>query len=235
MRIHILQHVAFEDEGSIAAWASLRRHTLTRTRLYEADIFPPHKRFDALIVLGGPMNVYDYERHSWLLHEKTFILDTLKSGAPVLGVCLGAQLIADVMGGRIRRNHQSEIGWFPVSLLSAGRRSYLFRGSPPGFMACHWHEDTFSIPRGAVRIAKSEACANQAFMMGDLVIGLQFHLEYTRRNLQMMIRKAGRKLASDRFVQGAGDLLADPSRLQASQDLLFALLDAWAARWKTAR
>jgi GMP synthase-like glutamine amidotransferase len=233
MRLHILQHVPFEDEGAIGSWANLRRHTLTRTRLFDTDRFPPQKRFDALIVLGGPMNVYDYDRHSWLLHEKTYILDAIRRGTPVLGVCLGAQLIADVMGARIRRNPCREIGWFPVSLLSAGRRSYLFSHSPGGFTACHWHDDTFSIPQGAVRIAKSDACANQAFMIGNMVIGLQFHLEYSARNLKAMIRKAGNKLVEERFVQVAADLLADPSRIQAAQELLFTLLDAWTARWKT--
>lgn len=235
MRIHILQQVPFEDEGYIRVWAKLRGHTLTRTRLFGTALFPPHRRFDALIVLGGPMNVYDYERYSWLLHEKTFILDAMEGDTPVLGIDLGAQLIADVLGAGIRRNPHRKLGWFPVSLLVSARRTRLFKHFPPTFVALHWHDDTFDIPPGAVRLASSEACANQAFKVGERILGLQFHLECSRHNLQAMIRNAGNDPGAVAFVQGAADLLADPSRMRAAQGLLFKMLDAWTARRRTAR
>lgn len=231
MRIHVLQHVPFEDEGGIRRWADLRGHTLTRTRLFTSDPFPSQRKFDALVVTGGPMNVYEYDGFPWLLHEKTFILDTMESERrhPVLGLCLGAQLIADVLGARVRPNVHREIGWFPVSLTSSARSTELFRHFPPQFTAFHWHGDTFSIPAGAVHLAGSAACAHQAFMIKDRILGLQFHLEYTRRNLRAMIRNAGDELIPDEFVQGADALLADAARIRGAQSLLFGLLDAWIA------
>jgi GMP synthase (glutamine-hydrolysing) len=231
MRIHVLQHVAFENEGGLRRWAALRGHTLTRTRLFASDPFPSQRGFDALVVTGGPMNVYEYDRFPWLMHEKTFILDAIESEVrkPVLGLCLGAQLIADVLGARVRPNVHREIGWFPVSLMPAARPMELFRHFPPEFVAFHWHGDTFTLPAGAVHLAGSKACANQAFVMKNRILGLQFHLEYTRRNLQAMIRNAGDELVPGRFVQGADELLADPARIKGAQALLFGLLDAWIA------
>jgi GMP synthase (glutamine-hydrolysing) len=231
VRIHVLQHVPFEDEGSIRQWARLRGHALTRTQVFASQVFPSQRDFDALVVTGGPMNVYEYDRFGWLLREKTFILDTLedKSRHPVLGLCLGAQLIADVLGARVTRNPHREIGWFPVSLQPSARRTELFRHFPLEFTPFHWHGDTFSLPPGAAHLASSEACVNQAFMVQDRVLGLQFHLEYTRRNLQAMIRNAGHELVDDTFVQKEADLLAPAARIRAAQGLLFGLVDAWVA------
>jgi len=232
MRLHILQHVPFEDEGSIKLWAKLRGHTCTRTRLFTSDAYPSQDKFDALVVTGGPMNVYEYDRYAWLLHEKTFILDTIESQKrhPVLGLCLGAQLIADVLGGRVFPNEHREIGWFPVLPTKTARRTRLFRHFPAEFPAFHWHGDTFTLPKGARLLARCRACVNQAFMAGDRVLGLQFHLEYTRRNIQATIRNSSNDLAHDEFVQPEEELLADAACFRDAQALFFELLDQWAGQ-----
>ena len=231
VRLHILQHVPFEDEGSIRLWAKLRGHTWTRTRLFAFDPFPSQREFDALIVTGGPMNVYDYDRFAWLMHEKTFILDTIRGHErhPVLGLCLGAQMVADVLGGRVYPNPHREIGWFPLLLSKSAGHTPLFRHFPSEFTAFHWHDDTFTLPQGARHLACSRACINQAFMVGDRILGLQFHLEYTGRNVRAMIRSAGPEWAKDKFVQPVSDLLTDTARIRKARALLFGLLDEWIA------
>ena len=176
MRIHYLQHVPFEDLANIESWARSRGHDLSRTMLFSDEKLPEMDHFDWLIIMGGPMNIYEDEKYPWLSREKEFIRQAIASDKIVLGICLGAQLIADVLGGSVRRNEYREIGWFAVSLTEEGSTSPIFSVLPKSFVALHWHGDTFAIPPGAMRIAESQACANQAFIKGK-AIGLQFHLE----------------------------------------------------------
>ncbi len=135
------------------------------------------------------MNVYEEAEYPWLAAEKAFIAAAIGAGKPVLGICLGAQLIAAVLGGTVSKGPQPEIGWYPVELTPAGRELPLFAGFPDRFTALHWHGDTFSIPPGATHVASSAACANQAFAYdGGRVVGLQFHLEETRESLAQLDR-----------------------------------------------
>ena len=150
LRIHYLQHVEFEDAANIVPWAEARGHAVTCTRLHRGEPLPPVDAFDWLVIMGGPMNVCDHDRYPWLVREKAFIGESIGRNKVVLGICLGAQLIADVLGGRITPNREKEIGWFPVSLTGAGLRSPLFQPLPRQFLPFHWHGDTFSIPPGAV-------------------------------------------------------------------------------------
>jgi GMP synthase (glutamine-hydrolysing) len=219
--------VPFEDAAAIATWAEERGHEVTRTRLYAGDPLPRLTEIDRLAVMGGPMNIYEYDAYPWLLHEKQFIHEAVQRGTPTLGVCLGAQLIADVLGGRITRNPQKEIGWFPVTLTSEAVASDLFQGFPPEFLAFHWHGDTFSIPPGALPIGWSVACAHQGFVYGRRVIGLQFHLDYSEESIRTMIEHCGEELSpAGPFIQPAEELLSDPSRPPAIHRLLTRLLDA---------
>ena len=226
MRIHYLQHVPFEDAGNIEVWAAARGHSLTRTRLDLNERLPAQHSIDWLVVMGGPMNIYEHDRHPWLVREKEFLRESIDRGTLVLGVCLGAQLAADVLGGPVTRNRQKEIGWYEVALTAEGRKSPIFEGFPCPFPAFHWHGDTFAIPPGAVRIAGSEACANQAFQYGDRVVGLQFHLDYSSAGIQRMIRHCGDELVDGPTIQNPQELLATPQRLGQTQALLDQLLDA---------
>jgi GMP synthase-like glutamine amidotransferase len=226
MRLHYLQHVPFEDAAGIAVWAEARGHQVTRTRLYAGDALPRPGAFDRLVIMGGPMNIYEYDAYPWLLSEKQFINEIVHRGTPVLGVCLGAQLISDVLGGHVTRNPHKEIGWFPVTLTPEAAYSEFFHDFPREFLAFHWHGDTFSIPPNAMRIGKSEACANQGFVYGKGVVALQFHLDYSQDSIRTMIEHCGEDLTPGPFIQSPQELLADPSRPHTIHRLLTSLLDA---------
>ncbi len=186
MRIHWLQHADFEDLGCIGPWLAAHGHAVSGTRLYAGERPPPAANFDALVVMGGPMNIYEHEKYPWLVPEKALIRAALDTGKRVLGICLGAQLLADVLGAPVTRNPESEIGWFPVDLSAAGRACALLADLPERFTAFHWHGDTFALPAGATPLAFSAACPQQAFAVdGGRVLGLQFHLEVTQANAQI--------------------------------------------------
>jgi GMP synthase-like glutamine amidotransferase len=200
MKVHWFQHVPFEGLGAIEGWLLARGHALSCTRFY-ADEAPPvdSAGFDWLIVMGGPMNVYQYDAHPWLLAEKQLIREAIIAGRRVLGICLGAQLIADVLGGKVYENNEREIGWFPVRAVSAGVSSpFAF---PEETTVFHWHGDTFSLPPGGVWLAESDGCAHQAFAVGTQVLGLQFHVEMTAAGVSRLTQACADELAPGRYVQ----------------------------------
>jgi GMP synthase (glutamine-hydrolysing) len=197
MNIHWIQHVSFEGLGCIGPWLTENGHTATRTRLWAGDMFPDLGKVDGLIVMGGPMGVYDEDIYPWLAAEKAFIREIIAQDKPVLGICLGAQLIAEVLGAKVWKNDQKEIGFFPVRHTPEA----VARGADPEFTAFHWHGDTFGIPEGAVRLASSEATANQAFLYKDNVLGLQFHLETTEESLMSLCENAGDEITGAPFIQ----------------------------------
>lgn len=227
MQLHVFQHIPHEDESNIRAWCSDRGHKLGRTRFYASDPFPALADIDALVIMGGFMNVYEYDCYPWLYHEKTFILDAIGAGLPVLGICLGAQLVADVMGGRVRRNDQAEIGWHPVELTPEALAMPIFRPWPPEMTVLHWHNDTFDLPAGATRIAQSQACGNQGFVIGERVVGLQFHMEYSQEDLRAMVEGNPDEASTGPYVQPAADILSDVSGFNSLRRHLFAFLDGF--------
>ena len=212
MKLHSLQHVPFEGLGTIASWARVRGHQLSVTQLYEDALLPSVDSFDGLIVMGGPMGVDDERKHPWLVEEKRFIERAIVTGKTVLGVCLGAQLVACVLGAQVYRNADKEIGWFPVQLSDAATHSSFFSKLPSRLEVFHWHGDTFDLPAGAVHIARSHACQNQAFVLDERVVGLQFHLEMTPHTAEELIRHCRHELVPARFIQTAEEMLADGKR-----------------------
>ncbi|MDR3419544.1 MAG: type 1 glutamine amidotransferase [Nevskia sp.] len=227
MRVHWLQHADFEDLGCIAPWLAERGHEVAGARLYAGEAPPAVRDFDALVVMGGPMNIYEYERHPWLTGEKALIRAAVAAGKRVLGVCLGAQLIADVLGGPVTRNRHSEIGWFPVTLTEAGRASPWFTDLPQRFTAFHWHGDTYALPPGARCLAASEACPEQAFAYGTQVLGLQFHLEVSRANAEEWFRHERPQAAA--YVQEPDHILAQPASFEENNRLMRLILERFFA------
>jgi GMP synthase (glutamine-hydrolysing) len=211
MRLHSFEHVPFEDLAAIGEWAQQNGYDITRTRFYEDDGLPAPSEIDWLVIMGGPMNIYEEERYPWLSREKSFIADVIARGKLVLGVCLGAQLIADVLGGPVSRNQVKEIGWLPVSLTASAGQSALFRNLPSRFTAFHWHGDTFQIPPGAIATASTAGCANQAFAYRDKVVGLQFHLESTPVSVRKLIDHCGDELVPGPYIQTPAEML-EPGR-----------------------
>ena len=224
MRIHYLQHVAFENPGAIGPWARRRRHRLSVTRLHRNESLPQMDAFDWLIVLGGPMNVYEEDEYPWLTDEKRFIERALRQGKGVFGICLGAQLIASVLGAPVRRNPEKEIGWFPVEQVDDGLKTALFEYLPGTFLAFHWHGDTFDLPAGAVHAFRSEGCEQQAFVYADRVVALQFHLETTRGGVEKLIRHCAADMTKGKFVQKPDEMLASRERFDDLHHLLEILL-----------
>ncbi|MGB5833100.1 MAG: type 1 glutamine amidotransferase [Thiohalocapsa sp.] len=158
MRIHCLQHVPFEGPARIAHWAVDRGHALSISHLYAGDVLPDLDAFDRLLVMGGPLGVADEAEHSWLTHEKARIEDAIGAGKSVVGICLGAQLVAEVLGAHVHPNPVKEIGWFPIEFNDAERATSLCDGLPPQIEVFHWHGDTFTLPPGALRLARSHHC-----------------------------------------------------------------------------
>lgn len=230
MRIHYLQHVPFEGPGSLERWAHSNGHTLTATRLYDGELPARLEDVDALVILGGPMNVYEEEIHPWLVQEKIFIKQAIESDIPVLGICLGAQLIADVLGARVYRNQHNEIGWFPLELTNQARESRLFGDLPAEFTALHWHGDTFDLPPAATHIAKSEGCTNQAFTFdSERVVGLQFHLEWTKAILSETLRNCADDLTEGKYVQSPNDMLGRQEAFERNNEIMNQIADKLAA------
>lgn len=177
MRIHSFQHVSYGHLTSIMQWAKCKKHSLSTTLLYQDFELPKFDDFDLLIILGGPMSIFDEGRYSWLKEEKRFIIKAIEKGKNILGICLGAQLLADSMGARVCKSQYTEIGWQPVSLTEEAKHSRVFSRLPRIFTPFLWHEYFFEIPRGCRRVAKSESCANQGFEYQNQIIGIQFHIE----------------------------------------------------------
>ncbi|MGE4536779.1 MAG: type 1 glutamine amidotransferase [Desulfovibrio sp.] len=212
MRLHAFYHVPFEDVGSIASFAAEKGHPLTATSFHADETPPPASDYDMLIVMGGPMSVYDEKEYPWLAGEKKAIEAAIAAGKKVLGICLGAQLVSVVLGGTVTQNPVPEIGWFKVEMTPEGLAEPVFAGFPQSFYAFHWHGDTFSIPPEAVHAASSAACANQAFVYKQNVVGLQFHLETQPVNMQKLIKYCAADVATP------GPTIHHPKQMHAGRE-----------------
>ncbi|HEX4084959.1 MAG TPA: type 1 glutamine amidotransferase [Chthoniobacteraceae bacterium] len=229
MNIHYLQHAATERPGEIANWAAAHGHKLSGTHWYRGDAKPNPAEIDFLVIMGGGMNIYEHRNHPWLVTEKELIGEVIEQGKPVLGVCLGSQLIADVMGGKVYQNPVYEIGWFPIRTLDAARRHPLFSHFPEEFTALHWHGDTFDLPPGATLLASSAGCVNQAFICQGNIVGLQFHIEVRPEDVRAFVQGETAPLPEGRYVQSFEDILAGDRYIPTVHKLLREVLDAMAA------
>ncbi len=204
--IRVFEHVPFEGLGSMAGWAAQRGHRVAYTRFHAGETPPAPSVYDLLIVMGGPMGVHDEGVLPWMRDEKRALDAALRSGKAVLGVCLGAQLLADVLGAPVTRNPFPEIGWHPVRLAPEAGGTWLSEAFPASFTAFHWHGDTFALPEGAVPLGSSEACARQGFLHGDRVLALQFHPEATPESLDALVEACGHELSPGPYIQDAETL-----------------------------
>ena len=225
MKLCCLQHVAFEGPAWIASWAEVNAITLYTADLYRNAALPPGSEFDGLVVMGGPMGTNDEYRHHWMAPEKKLIARAVEAGKPVLGICLGAQLIAAALGSKVYPNPRKEIGWFPVDKAAEADRSPFGADLPQRFTAFHWHGDTFDLPTGAVRLAQSQACTNQAFAIESHVLGLQFHLEATQASITALVENCREDLVPASAVQNEQDIRTGFSYLDGTHAVMARLLD----------
>jgi GMP synthase (glutamine-hydrolysing) len=225
MKIHYLQHVPFENLASIEAWAIRNQHSLSVTKFYDDDSLPKIADIDWLVVMGGPMNIYEDDKYSWLTPEKRFIEQAITANKTVVGICLGAQLIADVLGATVYQGRYKEIGWFPIRLTKAAQDLAIFDALPPEFTVFHWHGDTFDLPEGAIQLAYSEACQNQAFIYGQNVLALQFHLESTQESVQQIIENCANELLEGKYIQQPEQMLGAEDNFNQINTMMSSILD----------
>jgi GMP synthase (glutamine-hydrolysing) len=226
MHIHYLQHVPFEGLGSMESWFRERNHGVSATHLYRGETPPGLDQFDWLVVMGGPMGVGDEQQYPWLTEEKHFIRKAIETGKIVLGVCLGAQLIANVLGAPVTRNRHREIGWFPLSVTQEALNNPIGKILSGDSEVFHWHGDTFAIPTGAISLASSTACANQGFVYARKVVGFQFHLETTETSARDLINYCSDELDGSEYVQSAQQMLEKPFRFTLINQLMGEILAA---------
>ncbi|MCS6824092.1 MAG: type 1 glutamine amidotransferase [Cytophagaceae bacterium] len=226
MNIHYFQHVPFEGLGCIEPWAKQKQNKLSATRFYEDHKLPFIDICEMLIIMGGPMGVYDEDQYQWLTQEKKFIEKAITKGKIVIGICLGAQLIADVLGAKVYKNREKEIGWMPIELTPEGRKHQLLKFFPDTLHVFHWHGDTFDLPAGALHLARSKATEHQAFLYGNNVLGLQFHLECTAESISSLLQHCKHDLTEGPFVQSPEQILSE-DHIYINNKLMIKLLDCF--------
>lgn len=227
MNVLALKHFEFDDTMALEDWASCGGHQLRivdpSRGLDEAWL----EAMDLLVILGGPMSAYDDAKLEWLAHEKRFIKRTIELDKKILGICLGAQLLAELLGGSVYRHEVKEIGWHRITRTS--ERHPWLEGIPEEFHSFQWHGDTFVLPAGARRLAESDSCGQQAFAWGDRILGLQFHLETTPACIDQMLTRWTNELVAAPYVQDSTRIQSETSRSTTSFRMLHTILDRIAA------
>lgn len=221
MRLHYIQHVDFETPGTILEYAKNYNFTISNTKLYNNENLPNIEEFDILVIMGGPMNIFEYDKYPWLKQEKTLIKSAIDNNKFVIGICLGAQLIADILGAKIYKNNFTEIGWHQISKNNIN----FLKGFPSEFKVFHWHGDTFDLPPKAIRLFSSEACINQGFLYNAQTLGLQFHFEMTEQSVKTIINNCKDELVNEKYIQSEKEIINEDKYYLLNKTLLTALLN----------
>jgi GMP synthase-like glutamine amidotransferase len=179
MRVIVVMHVESEGPGSLGTFLESVGAEIVTARLYAGDHLPADlSGFDAVVSMGGPMNVYEEDQYPFLKEETAFLKQAVEADVPALGICLGAQMIAKAAGAKVTKSPNKEIGWGEVTLTNSGQEDSSFKGLPATLEVLQWHGDMFHIPANGVLLASSKDCPHQAFRYRN-ALGLQFHLEVT--------------------------------------------------------
>ncbi len=227
--IHVLQHEQVEGLGTIAESLAAASVAPRYVRSFAGDRIPGTPGDAAgLIVMGGPMGVYEIDRHPFLRDEMRLIESTLKLGKPVLGICLGSQLLAQTLGATVGPSGRKEIGWYDVRLTGEGQRDPLFADIPARFTAFHWHGDVYPLPASATPLASSDLTPLQAFRYGESAYGLLFHLETTGGIAADMVRTWPEELAEER-LDGAAILSGCTKNLSTMKPIARTVFGRFAA------
>lgn len=200
-KVYVLQHHRVENLGTIAEALESAALAWQYIRVHEGHPVPKEmKGAGGLIVMGGPMAAYQADRYPFLRDEMVLIEQAVTEELPVLGVCLGAQIVAAALGAKVTRNPAGkEIGWYPVTLSDAAAEDRLWRGVAPTITPFHWHGDIFELPAGAVSLASSGKTPCQAFRYGNSVYALQFHIEVTPESVAAMAAEWPRELEKEKI------------------------------------
>ena len=225
-RVLVVQHEPFEGPGTLRE--ALSGCELRIVRTYAGESVPQALDGDGLVVLGGGMGVHEVDRHPHLRDEMRLLAGAVHGGHPVLGICLGSQLLAAALGGAVGKAPRKEIGWYDVELLSGARDDALFGGAPVSFTAFHWHGDAFTLPGEAVALAASALTSLQAFRAGPRAWGVQFHLETDAQVLDAMLRSGEAEL-NQAGVDGTAIRVRAAAGLPALRRLAQGVFSRWAA------
>ncbi len=227
-KIWVLQHHPVENLGRIAEALEEAALAWQYVRIFDGAAIPADmKGAGGLIVMGGPESVYQLDRYPYLRDEMRLMENALRDNKPILGICLGAQLLAAVLGETVKRGERREIGWYSVRLTEAAHQDRLMRGLPVEFMAAHWHSDVFDLPKGAVALASSERTAVQAFRFGDKAYGLLFHAEITEDRIAKLVSEFGEDLKRV-GIDGDAYLARAPEYLPALGQIGNTIFTRWA-------
>ena len=232
MRCHWLQHVPFEGLGGIGAWMEAHGAEVSVTRLYADEALPTVSELaelDWLVVMGGPMGVHDESAYAWMAAEKQLIAAALAGGPRVVGICLGGQLMADVLGAEVTAMPHQEVGWHDVTLAEEAWRSPLFRMLPARLPMFHWHGEQFALPSGAVALGSTAACPLQGFALGSRVLALQCHPEMMATSARTLVDAELSNCRPGPYVQSAQEIVGEASRFDQLSPTMVALLDAMQA------
>lgn len=235
MKIHCLQHVAFENPGTIAGWAAANNHIISYTYFFENNfLLPGVNDFDALLIMGGYMNVDEEEKFPWLKEEKRFIKKAIDAGKKVMGICLGSQLIAAASGTKVYPGKEKEIGFFPIQFTNEALNNSLFSHFNNPYTVFHWHGDTFDLPAGSRLIASTDVCLHQAYLINKQILGLQFHFEMNESVIEDMLLHDGHELdEKGRFISSREEIRKNYHHLPQNKKDIFLLLDKFFISSKT--
>lgn len=214
-KIMVLQHVGHEPLGTLNPMLKDAGFRIRYVNFGRHPHSEPHlESYSGLIILGGPMGVYEADRHPHLKVEMRMIEQALKMDIPILGICLGSQLIASVLGAHVRKAPRWELGWCDVQLTAEGRGDSLFKDYAPTEKLFQLHQDTFDVPKSAVHLAKSSVCDGQAFRMGEKVYGMQFHLEVDHAMItRWLARTDNRKIIQTESTRDVESMERDTAQL----------------------
>lgn len=226
MRIHFLEHETYEGDTNIDLWAQKNNFELNRTFLFKNVSFPSMDEYDLLVVTGSLVHVWEVDKHAWLAPEKDYIKKAVQKGKVILGLCFGAQLLAEALGSRVFVNNHTEIGWHNIQLTSAGLDNSIFQNLPEEFMSFHWHSAHFSLPPGCSRLAFSRASENQAFVCDSApLIGLQFHPEFTLDLIRRYLGEYGEGWPEGPYVEPLKSVMEQTESIPDTYWLMEKILD----------
>ncbi|HEX4044743.1 MAG TPA: GMP synthase [Gammaproteobacteria bacterium] len=227
MRIHTIIHAPFEKAGVIESWAVSHGHDLSSTHTYKGEKLPEVSTIDFLVIMGGPQSPIELEKYPYLRNEILLTKQTIDQKKAVLGICLGAQIIAESLGAKTERSPNKEIGVYPIKLTDEALIDPIFKLFPKSFDVMHWHNDMPGIPHGGVLLASSAGCPRQAFKYGDRVYGLQCHMEMTMDLVKGMVEHCANDLNPGKYVQDSKILLTQD--LSEINKKMIVILDQLAA------
>lgn len=224
MNITVIQHTPFENPGCFLEVFQNYGPKITFLNAWEKMSFSYNAaELDLLLIMGGPMNIYEEDIYPWLKNEKEMIRKVIESGKMVIGVCLGAQMIADILGAKVYKNKAREIGWYPLQKIHTGILDFL----PDFATVFHWHGETFDIPEKAIPFYRSELTANQSFLYENRILALQFHLEMNQEGGHLLCTNCRDELDGSRFVMSEEEILKGFSLYASSNRKILKNMVSW--------